>query len=101
MASTDFGELLQAAEQLTSEFDPSMATSDLPRVERNLHQLVSLFLKPLHCFMMDTRVQSYKNLLALIFPNSVKLMKLVAQKIGPTTHRCLTVRPTDDTTQCF
>ena len=40
MASSDFGELLQAAEQLTSEFDPSMTTSDLPRVERNLHQLV-------------------------------------------------------------
>ena len=35
----DFGELLQAAEQLTSEFDPASA-SDLPRVERNLHQIV-------------------------------------------------------------
>ena len=36
---SDFGDLLQAAEQLTSEFDPSSA-SDLPRVERNLHQIV-------------------------------------------------------------
>ena len=44
MASSDFGELLQAAEQLTSEFDPSMTTSDLPRVERNLHQLVTYYI---------------------------------------------------------
>ena len=36
---SDFGELLQAAEQLTAEFDPS-SSSDLPRVERNLHQIV-------------------------------------------------------------
>jgi hypothetical protein len=49
MASSDFGELLQAAEQLTSEFDPSMTTSDLPRVERNLHQLAN-HLNNLHWF---------------------------------------------------
>ena len=36
---SDFGELLQAAEQLTAEFDPASAT-DLPRVERNLPQIV-------------------------------------------------------------
>lgn len=35
----EFSDLLQAAEQLTAEFDPSSA-SDLPRVERNLHQIV-------------------------------------------------------------
>lgn len=34
-----FGDLLQAAEQLTADLDPS-AASDLPRVERNLHQIV-------------------------------------------------------------
>ncbi len=47
----DFGDLLQAAEQLTSEFDP-VSTSDLPRVERNLHQIVEagkqLFAKTSH-----------------------------------------------------
>lgn len=37
---SDFGDLLQAAEQLTAEFVPSSASSDLPRVERNLHQIV-------------------------------------------------------------
>ena len=40
MSGADFGKLLQAAEQLTAEFDPSTMTSDLPRVERNLQQLV-------------------------------------------------------------
>ncbi len=41
MANLDFSDLLQTAEQLTSEFDPFTTVSDLPRVERNLHQLVN------------------------------------------------------------
>lgn len=43
MANLDFSDLLQTAEQLTSEFDPLSTFSDLPRVERNLHQLVCVF----------------------------------------------------------
>ena len=40
-SNSDFSDLLQSAEQLTSEFEPSSGFSaDLPRVERNLHQLV-------------------------------------------------------------
>ena len=49
LPSTDFGDLLQNAEQLTAEFETqnlatagsfSRVSSDLPRVERNLAQLV-------------------------------------------------------------
>ncbi len=38
-AAAEFSDLLQQAEQLAAEIDPSGLSSDLPRVERNLGQL--------------------------------------------------------------